>query len=135
MARKIAELVADAGKLAAYTRRGGADWRKAAPDRFLVMLNDIIKLTERTFLLNLSAEARGDRPRIAILRSSICRRPRVPLWPSGSSMRAATMRVATAPSVRMLARYSALSSIAPTVCCSSSKGSYANAAGSTIRIR
>src|SRR5579862_1005933 len=66
MAGKIAELVADARELAAQTRCAGAGWREAAPDGFLVMLNDIIELAEGAFLLNLSAEARGNRSGIAL---------------------------------------------------------------------
>lgn len=41
-------------------------WREAAPDLVIAMLNDIIELTERSFLLNLSAEARGDRLGMAL---------------------------------------------------------------------
>ena len=66
MSGKITKFLADARKLAAQTCRGRAGWREAAPDRFLVMLNNIIELAQRAFLLNLPAEAGGERSRIAL---------------------------------------------------------------------
>src|SRR5713101_7834193 len=43
MAGKITEFVADARELAAQTCCGRARWRKAAPDCFLIMLDDVIE--------------------------------------------------------------------------------------------
>src|SRR5216683_3368837 len=57
-ARQIAEFVADPGELVAQSCRCWSCRRQSALDRFLVMLDHIIDLAERAFLLDLAAKAR-----------------------------------------------------------------------------
>src|SRR5215471_18991326 len=66
MAGKITEFLADAHELAAQTCGGRTSWRQTAPDCFLVMLDNVVELAECTFLLDFAAEARRDRPGIAL---------------------------------------------------------------------
>src|SRR6266849_10382835 len=57
-ARQIAEFIADPCELVPQSRRGWSRWRQSALDRFLVMLDHIVELAERAFMLDLAAKAR-----------------------------------------------------------------------------
>src|SRR6266849_11017033 len=57
-ARQIDEFISDPCELVPQSRRGWSRWRQSALDRFLVMLDHIVDLAERAFLLDLAAKAR-----------------------------------------------------------------------------